>query len=123
MILAFKEQFKAPIMSGSKIHSIRADKPNRWKLGMMIHFATGVRTPKYDNFKMGQCVSVEEIEIEYISKVVPPIIKVGGRNLLTSEKYLLAKKDGFDDLEDFLQFFSEDFKGKIIHWTDFKYNK
>lgn len=41
MILSFKKQFLDPIITGSKIHTIRADKPNRWKPGNKIHFATG----------------------------------------------------------------------------------
>jgi hypothetical protein len=34
---------------------------------------------------------------------------------------VIARKDGFDTLEDFLDWFSEDFTGKLIHWTDLKY--
>ena len=34
---------------------------------------------------------------------------------------LLAKHDGFNSMEDFFKWFDKDFKGKIIHWTDFRY--
>ncbi|MBS7234285.1 hypothetical protein KHA90_25155, partial [Flavobacterium psychroterrae] len=33
----------------------------------------------------------------------------------------LAQNDGFDSIEDFCSYFNENYKGKIIHWTDFKY--
>jgi len=33
----------------------------------------------------------------------------------------LAKNDGFEGIEDFFKWFNEDFKGKIIHWTNYKY--
>lgn len=34
---------------------------------------------------------------------------------------VLAKNDGFSGVKEFFEWFSEDFKGKIIHWTDLKY--
>jgi hypothetical protein len=37
------------------------------------------------------------------------------------EMIRLARNDGFDSVEDFFSFFPEDFKGKIIHWTDLRY--
>ena len=46
MILGFKEQFKNLIIGGVKKHSIREDRHNRWKPGMIIHFATGMRTER-----------------------------------------------------------------------------
>ncbi len=39
MILGFKEQFVEKIQNGIKKHTIRADKNNRWRDGMTIHFA------------------------------------------------------------------------------------
>jgi hypothetical protein len=33
----------------------------------------------------------------------------------------LATNDGFDTVDEFFQWFNEDFTGKIIHWTDLKY--
>ena len=61
MILSFKKRFVSPILSGHKIHTIREDKPRRWKAGNKIHFATGVRTKHYDQFHAGVCVSVQAI--------------------------------------------------------------
>ena len=34
---------------------------------------------------------------------------------------LLAQNDGFETIEEFFAYFNEDFKGKMIHWTDLKY--
>lgn len=58
MILSFKKQFSEPILKGTKIHTIREDKPNRWKPGNKIHFANGVRTQNYNCFKESVCISV-----------------------------------------------------------------
>lgn len=128
MILGFKQQFEDLIKTGSKIHTIRADKPNRWKPGMLIHFAKGVRTKNYINFHMGFCHSVQRINIEYVpyegntkGLVADVFVSIDGRRLNNEEVRVLAKNDGFQSASDFLNFFDKDFTGKIIHWTDFRY--
>lgn len=124
MILGFKPEFQEPILKGTKIHTIREDKPNRWKAGNKIHYATGVRTKKYNQFKLGECVSVQQIEItrpiwsEYLNDAV---VKIDGKTLTKEQQQQLAYNDGFSNLLSFWLWFNEDFKGKIIHWTDFKY--
>ncbi len=129
MILSFKAQFKEPILNGTKIHTIREDKPDRWKPGMKIHAATGVRTPNYDCFFESKCVSTQEIWIcRYPSY---KDIKIDGRHVTEiifddRSTTQLAKNDGFEDINDLFEFFFPKdgygmFKGKIIHWTDFKY--
>ncbi len=115
MILSFKPQFVDFILQNTKIHSIREDKFDRWKPGMKIHFATGVRTTNYNQFKGGVCISVQDVEIDF------PRIKVDGRDLMFSERLRLAHNDGFNGLYELFEWFNKSFKGKIIHWTDFKY--
>jgi len=122
MVLSFKSQFKKPIISGSKIHTIREDKTNRWKAGNEIHFATGVRTKNYNQFHSGKCISIQTIEIKYPTECFnDAIIEIEGIKLSTEEMQKLAYNDGFKNLLDLLFWFREDFKGKIIHWTDYKY--
>ena len=124
MILAFKERFKQPILDGKKAHSIREDKHDRWKEGKIIHFSTGVRTKHYNCFMLCTCKHIQEIEIgiRRIERgLYESAIKVDGRVLSEDEAVLLAKKDGFDNLFDFFDYFKKSFKGKIIHWTNFKY--
>ncbi|MDR2205793.1 MAG: ASCH domain-containing protein [Flavobacteriaceae bacterium] len=122
MTLSFKQQFKEKILNGSKIHTIREDKSNRWKAGNIIHFATGVRTKSYECFATGKCVSVQEIEIIRVSDYAnETIIKVDERALPFEEIQKLAWNDGFHHILEFWLWFNRDFKGKIIHWTDFKY--
>ncbi|MBB4034871.1 hypothetical protein GGR21_000758 [Dysgonomonas hofstadii] len=126
MILGFKPQFVAPILSGNKIHSIREDKTDRWKEGNTIHFATGVRTKNYDNFKMDECKGTQSIKIEYFEGVFfanKVTVFIDGRALEYEEILTLAHNDGFCSVADFLKWFNKDFEGKIIHWTDFKYEK
>ncbi|MBC8551497.1 MAG: hypothetical protein H8D23_17770 [Candidatus Brocadiales bacterium] len=122
MILSFKNQFVPKINIGSKIHTIRADAKDRWKIGNKIHFAIGVRTKNYRNFKMGTCLNIQKIEFKYVmhdDKI--PVVLVDGVVLTTPEVNLLARNDGFDSIEDFYEWFHCDFVGKIIHWTKYFY--
>jgi hypothetical protein len=126
MILGFKTKFpwgettnfRVRILAGIKKTTIR--KGNRWKPSMKIHFATGVRTKKYNQFAEGICIEACNILIEPTTKVV--IISA-----FTSEGFLskafsgeiltsIAIDDGFDSVEDFWKYFNEPFEGQIISW-------
>ena len=124
MVLGFKPQFKEPILKKKKKHTIRKDKNDRWKPGMKIHFATGARTRLYHQFYEGFCKSTQRMRIlwdnislngEFVS------ILVDGRLIDLDEVETLAINDGFEDVSEFLNWFNEDFEGKIIHWTDLRY--
>ena len=123
MILGFKPQFKEPILSGTKIHTIRADEKNRWRIGRIIHFATGVRTKNYEQFHEDACKYIQDIEISVVEKgsVAIRMVYVDGRCLRGDEIYGLARNDGFKSANSFFEWFKDGFTGKIIHWTDFKY--
>ena len=132
MILSFKKQFKEKILEGTKIHTIREDKPGRWKAGRLIQAATGVRTKNYDCFYEDNCTSTQKILIYHYpgeARVYVDGHEVGrafhhGFDDIydwTNDLEDLALNDGFENLTGFFNWFSSDFKGKIIHWTDKKY--
>ena len=126
MILPFKEQFVIPILDCTKIHTIREDKTNRWKAGNVIHGATGVRTKNYNQFFEDVCRSTQKIEIKYDNKCSDwPAVIIDGKEHRIYHKpnviLQLAMNDGFKHPSEFSEWFKSDFKGKIIHWTDFKY--
>lgn len=122
MILPFKYQFKQPILDGVKIHSIRADKHSRWKKGRIIHMATGVRTKKYNCFAEKKCTGTQQIKIDTSAYYMNDyFVEVDGRKLTLAETQKLAWNDGFDNLIYFYQWFNENYEGKIIHWTDYRY--
>jgi len=128
-----------------KKHTIRHGK--RWRAGMKLHLATGVRTKEYFQFNenikgLEICKSVQDIKIKDVSDesldentylyedYVPKLketfylsfkVYVDGRLLSLKEIDLLAKNDGFDSTHDFFQWFNTDFEGQIIHWTDLRY--
>lgn len=74
-------------------------------------------------------VSVQLIEIVYYTdrevllNDLPPKkrVAIDGNILKEAEILQLAQNDGFDTVEEFFEYFNEDFTGKLIHWTDKKY--
>ena len=122
MILSFKQEFKEKILDGTKIHSIRLDPGNRWKPGLKIHFATGVRTKNYHCFKEGICVSVQKISIHYHKNTKHYFQDIYVDNKpIDIFRTALFINDGFNNLYDFHNFFNESFSGTIVHWTYFRY--
>ena len=124
-----------------KIHTIREDKKNRWKPGTMIDFFINCR--QKDMFRFAPRVPVVSVQEVFMTKrgneLEITISKVGSYiggddfYLYHDAKTQLALNDGFDNLQDFnfyfLQRIDENYKqtgnswlkGKIIHWTNFKY--
>jgi hypothetical protein len=106
-----------------KIHSIRRDKANRWRAGNRIHFVINNRTD--DRFQFAPvvtCKSVQYIQIKPAFRQVT-ILPEWHQPKHLSDKAIeeLAINDGFESVEQFWNFFYEDFSGKIIHWTDYRY--
>ena len=121
MILGFKKQFVEPILNGTKIHTIREDSNNRWKVGNKIHFATGVRTKNYNQFAEGVVDTILGISIIYVDGkphvfVYPDGDQRNEKGLPSNVIEELAKNDGFESVDDFFGWFSEDFVGRIIYW-------
>lgn len=116
-----------------KKHTIRAGE--RWKAGMKIHMAIGVRTKKYfqfngDGIGLDKVVSTQNIEIKYENTNSDfPTVYIDGQKFsifVTDDAPVLirlALNDGFDSFGKFLDWFSSDFSGQIIHWTDEQYFK
>ncbi len=113
-----------------KIHTIREDKHDRWKVGMNIHFVINNRTK--DRFQFAPVIPVTEIQtikIDHQNDSEYPIIHIDSKRYCPIENHFdyfvkldeLSQNDGFDTIKQFLDYFKEDFEGKIIHWTDFKY--
>jgi hypothetical protein len=120
-----------------KLHTIREDKKDRWKVGTKIDFFINCR--QKDMFRFAPVlpvVSTQKISIEYIFNLSHERLKQLGQR---KDNYYpvvyidnawhnddlklkqLAQNDGFDTIEDFFAYFNEDFTGKIIHWTDLRY--
>ncbi|MDI5894381.1 hypothetical protein [Flavobacterium algoritolerans] len=117
-------------MTNPKLHTIREDKNDRWKPRTKIDFFINCRQKNMFRFApILPVVSVQKVEIFYkglfsavaIDNVLfytDADFKLGKS---TAGMLQLAQNDGFDTIEDFFAYFNEDFKGKIIHWTDLRY--
>lgn len=145
MILGFKTQtpwrtptnFEEKLRSGEKIHTIRADLAGRWKAGNSIQGYYYPRTKRMRKIFEGECKSVQPIKISYDpdyceKKGSEPVVEVliegvtgpepmfFWKTLNVMEIEQLALNDGLT-VQQFFKWLNEDFEGKIIHFTDFKY--
>jgi hypothetical protein len=148
MILGFKTQFpdKTPTFFPEKIlacafpddlffaahtpkkHTIRSGQ--RWKAGIPIHMATGVRSKSYRQFNkdipgLEKVISVQKIQIKWDNPVGDPRydfnIWVDDRKLSMIDTVELIQNDGFGLIWRFAEWFPKDFEGQLIHWTDLRY--
>lgn len=111
-----------------KIHTIRVDEKDRWKKGNLIHFIINNRTKNRFQFApLRKVISVQKITISVrhlqmsITNENYPLVIIDGNQLNYFEVQRLAFNDGFLSIQDFCDYFKEDFNGKIIHWTNFRY--
>ena len=121
-----KTGFVDKILRGEKIHSLR--KGYRWRSGMGIQMATGMRTGRYNQFNVNKpelqlCISTQRIRIIASEDMTDCKIFVDNRELSRDEQKELAWNDGFDNLASFWLWFSNPdlFPDQIIHWTDKRY--
>jgi hypothetical protein len=129
MILTFSNpQFVTRILEGTKIHTIREDKTNRWKVGRKIQFWSGnprnVKNKPYQ-FATGICTEIKEIKIDFCNEDVLIIgNKFNDIELFCSFRKLddFAKKDGFDNWDNMKDWFYQKypegtvFEMKLIHF-------
>ena len=104
-----------------KIHTIRRDEYNRWKAGKLIHPVYGNRTKNRVQFAPTfRCTGIQTIKIEWTDLPFANVY-IDGKLIDMEVEKKLAINDGFYYTQDFFRWFNSDFKGKIIHWTDFRY--
>lgn len=136
------EQYE-PFMKHPKIHTIREDKTDRWKVDNNIHFVINNRTSKRFQFApILKAKAIQEVEINsrfgYASLEVVIDGKIFAQYHYNYDKpknlkglVEFIRNDGFEGKTDrelitnFKNYFAphtnDVFKGKIIHWTDLKY--
>lgn len=135
-------QLTNPVYKGiSKIQTIREDKKDRWQVGNKIHFTINNRTK--NSFQFAPVIPVKATQEIFMTRrgslleisIAKADSYIGGDDFYADAVVngLLSQNDGFDEYEDFRNFFCAAierngketgnywFKGKIIHWTDFKY--
>lgn len=111
-----------------KIHTIRQDKNDRWKPGVMLDFFINARQKNMFRFAPRiPVISVQKVFMTYLPHLGNGFeVSIDGKYLYKKEIEQLAINDGFDNVEDFENYFisqmkDDEFSGKIIHWTNLKY--
>jgi len=126
MVIIFKRIYQEPIINGFIIHTIRRDGNNRWRAGRGIIFKAGSVC-----FHNADCVSTQKIQFYWacnnagqLNESWRVMVYIDGVNVTTNEAIMnaLIKNEGFPDRVSFFNcWYKVNFTGKIIHWTDFKY--
>jgi hypothetical protein len=128
MICGFKKHFVPKIHAGIKKHTMR--KGTRWKVGMSIQMATGVRTKNYNCFKEAVCKHIQSVEIKWktvdkgtVGECKAVQVFIDGRNVTNDSQTIdmLVACDGFDSRKEFFEWFNESETYQLIHWTDLEY--
>lgn len=110
------------LKNGQKIHSFRPDPGKRWRPGMTVHQAERGAKMKYLPIRQDVCISVQEVEVCWWDADYPCMtLWIDGVEMDEEQIALIAKNDGFKTVEDFKKYFSEDWEGRLIHWTYLRY--
>jgi len=108
-----------------KHHTMRKDEKDRWKARNKIDFFINCRQKNMFCFTpVLPVVSVQKVEIIYdkvFGKTLYPEILIDNVKIHPMKLDELAQNDGFDTIEEFFEYFNENFTGKLIHWTNLKY--
>lgn len=119
----FKPQFVDAILRAEKMHTIRAPRKRRTKVGETVHLFTGQRTKKCKLLMRAICTKVENIEIdggwETVSGEFFGHVIIDNNRIDGDELEALARSDGFSSFDEMMEFWRGrlPFTGEIIHWN------
>jgi len=112
----FMKRFAPLVESGEKQQTIRAERKDgrRPHVGETLYLYTGMRTKKCQKLLKTTCTSVDDIMILKSSILILP-------NWLNADEMDgLARADGFENAEQFFDFFQKEhglpFRGLLIKW-------
>lgn len=116
-LLNFKEEFANRVRCGEKRQTIRRDPgESNWPVrGDPLRFYTGMRTKRCRWLADGICADVYPVTIHGSG-----IVSINGVALSPLEAIDMAKRDGFQAFQDFVEFFAFHyglpFGGVLIEW-------
>ena len=116
----FQSRFVPKILAGEKTHTIRSVRAHPDKPGNVLHLYTGLRHKGARLLMRVLCAKVEDIEIDACGHECncDPFVAIDGVELGASEREALARRDGFANFDEMLNFWAGrlPFRGHIIHW-------
>jgi len=103
MVLGFKRRFAPFVEDGSKTHSIREDKNDRWRPGVIVDAFVDPRQKTMRRLMPPTpCIYTEPLEMIAINQSVVAVerivLVIDGRRLDLDESNLFAWRDGFRHL-------------------------
>ncbi len=113
------------VADGSKTCSIRNKrKRGEFRVGKPIYHFSGMRTKQCKRILDSVCTEVKEIDITYWKDTGAYVVFIGGYSLSHEDAEKLAKNDGFESVQAFVDYFTlgkrkrlrKDFKGNLIRW-------
>lgn len=122
MTLGFKPDFVPLIISGTKVHTIRAGR--RWVAGQPISFCTDLGPDNQVRFQPdGVAQTVQAIRAAVIHGTY--LVEIDGRQLPAPELAEFVCRDGFESPDQLFHFLAGyhglPFVGQLIHWTHLVY--
>lgn len=109
--LNFKPQFADLVSSGQKTQTIRQVRKHPIKVGDSLWLYTGMRTKACRPLADAVVTEVARIEIDFTGGY----ILVNGKQVGFNAIRRFVKKDGFDSISDFWQFFKKQYNDPIFH--------
>jgi hypothetical protein len=112
----FKKQFAPMVEDGSKRQTIRKVRKTPTKPGDKLSLYTGMRTKACRLLEYTRCVDVQPVEVYAIG-----VVHVGGSALTPAQLHDFARADGFQDGEQFVEFFRQEYGlpftgAEVIKW-------
>lgn len=110
----FKLRFVKPIQDGTKTHTIRAKRKHPQKVGELMYLYCGLRQKgAFRIIPPPPCTKVEDILLQRDGSIYVAEVK-----LSLDEMEQLARRDGFSDLPEMMQFWDGKFpfSGDINYW-------
>lgn len=119
--------FTAKDKLSHKIHTIRDDEKDRWQPGTKIDFFINCR--QKNMFRFAPTVPVVSVQEVFMTYAFNDVIEISIDGNYVNNVLEFAKNDGFDNWDDFFNYFypkikaapGELYKPKLIHWTDLRY--
>lgn len=108
---SFKRRFVDPILSGTKIGTIRADRKRHARPGEELQLYVGMRTKSCQLIARGRCVAVNRITLAFRDlreagiEGAPVIIEEGAHNHNGLDEF--ARSDGFKDWAELVVFWNK----------------
>lgn len=116
--LNFQSRFTARVSDGSKHHTIRRGRKRAFRQGDTLSFFTGMRTKQCCRLRSNAfCKAAIPIELDSLRGVVV----LEGVRLSDGEVDLLARKDGYEQTQEFWDFFrrthGDILRGQRLEWS------